>query len=494
MTTKTHASVAVVVSPVRHALLAAAVLLTFAASAASRAAASEENGRPGQTRDLVVRLRERKVLFVAPDTEETRRWGVYGCPDMYRDKDGSIVVYDGGHMDTHDSEAAKCPAVCFRSRDDGLTWEPLAREPQASATELREGYGAPNKWFRLTDGARVQFAPKGPPADLLALGVMPRAMIVSANEYGLAGIYRAADIPLTARTFTVRYQPAGADAPEVADAVFEMPDLQIAATIKAKTGPATWPDVTPTFSPLYANHTGLYHGATGQEALVEAADGAWLSAVLHWVPTERNASYVIELRCIASTDHGKTWRPRGVIIGRAGTRFGATEEYSMIRLGDEIICVDRMDHATTHDSHRSTMLARSSDNGLTWSQPEPVASSSVTPHLVKLDNGVVALVYGRPGVHVQFSADGCRSWGSLTSLIGKTAEQEVAAGRKLLDAMYGDTVSYSNTRTVVTGPDRFLVLYTDFKHGGEKRKAIVVQEVVVSRRQDPGRLPSQPPS
>jgi hypothetical protein len=38
----------------------------------------------------------------------------------------------------------------------------------------------------------------------------------------------------------------------------------------------------------------------------------------------------------------------------------------------------------------------------------------------------------------------------------------------------------SNTRTVITGPDRFLVLCTDFKYGGERRKATVVQEVIVS--------------
>ncbi|MFM8704700.1 MAG: hypothetical protein ACKOHG_12700, partial [Planctomycetia bacterium] len=197
---------------------------------------------------------------------------------------------------------------------------------------------------------------------------------------------------------------------------------------------------------------------------------------------DRNAEVVYELRCIASTDRGKTWRPRGLVIGRGGTRFGATEEFSMIRVGDEIVCVDRLDQATEHDRNRHTVLARSSDNGLTWSEPEKVASSSVTPHLVKLERGVVALVYGRPGVHVQFSGDDCRSWQSRTSLIGRTAEEEVAAGRKLLDAMYWDTVSYSNTRTVVTGPDRFLVLYTDFKHGGEKRKAIVVQEVVATRK------------
>jgi hypothetical protein len=129
-----------------------------------------------------------------------------------------------------------------------------------------------------------------------------------------------------------------------------------------------------------------------------------------------------------------------------------------------------------------TILARSKDNGFTWSVPQPVASSSVTPHLVALDNGVVALVFGRPGVHVQFSTDQCRTWNTLTSLIGKTREEEMKAGRKLMAAMYFDTVSYSNTRVVKTGPDRFLVCYTDFKYKGDDgqvHKSIKVQEIVV---------------
>jgi len=422
---------------------------------------------PQKSPAVDVKLGERKVLFVAPDNEGTRRWGVYGCPDMYRAADGSIVVFNDGGMDTYDTEAAKCPAVCFRSTDNGLTWQPWTRTED-------------DRVFRLADGGQVQFLPKGPPADLAALGVAPRGMVFSANEYALLGLYRLADIPREARRFTVRHRPQGVAEWRSDDAVFEMPDLQIAATIKAKTGAAVWPDVAPTLSALVNGNSGLSHGASGEGGLVEAADGAWLSAVLHYGASERNSSVVHELRCIASTDHGKTWRPRGLIVGRAGTRFGATEEFSMIRLGDEIVCVDRMDQATTHDPHRYTALARSADNGFTWSAPERVASSSVTPHLVKLENGTVALVFGRPGVHVRFSSDGCRSWEALTSLIGKTAEEEVAAGRDLLDAMYRDTVSYSNTRTVITGPDRFLVLYTDFKYGGERRKAIVVQEVIIS--------------
>ena len=421
-----------------------------------------------------VHLRERQVLFVAPDNEGTRRWGVYGCPDMYRAEDDSIVVYDDGHMDTYDSEAAKCPAVCFRSGDNGLTWASLA-------SELREGDGLPGKAFRLADGGRVQFLPGGP-VNLAGLGVAPRGMAISANEYGLIGLFRLGDLPPEARSFTVRYQSRGTDEWRSDDAVFDMPDVQIAATLKAKTGAAVWPDVTPTISALLNGNSGLHHGGPGEGGLAEAPDGAWLSAVLHYGATERNSSVVHELHCIASTDYGRTWRARGVIIGRAGTTFGATDEFSLIRLGDELVCVARMDHATVHDPHRYTMLARSADNGLTWSAPEPVASSSVTPHLVRLENGVVALVFGRPGVHVQFSTDGCGSWHTLTSLIGKTAEEEVAAGRDLIDAMYRDTVSYSNTRTVITGPDRFLVLYTDFKYGGECRKAIVVQEVIVEAK------------
>lgn len=131
-----------------------------------------------------MRLRERQVLFVAPDNDGTRQWGVYGCPQMHRTADGSIVVHDEGHMDTYDQEAgALAPAVAFRSRDNGLTWAPDEGWPgEASASGLREGYGAPGKVFRLRDGARVQFVPKGPLADLRSLGVAPRCIVISEWE------------------------------------------------------------------------------------------------------------------------------------------------------------------------------------------------------------------------------------------------------------------------------------------------------------------------
>jgi len=74
---------------------------------------------------------------------------------------------------------------------------------------------------------------------------------------------------------------------------------------------------------------------------------------------------------------------------------------------------------------------------------------------------------------------------AFATLIDKAAEEEVAACRDLLDAMYWDTVSYSNTRTVITGPDPLLVSCTDSMYGGERRKAIVVQEVIVRSQGEP---------
>lgn len=438
---------------------------------------------PDTRQDIRIQLGGRQVLFVAPDNEAALSWGVYGCPDMYREADGSLVVHDDGHEDSYDDHAAaQVPAVTLRSVDNGKSWTPYVRPNEGIFGHLREAYGAPNKVFHLPDGARVQFLPVKAPVDLDQLGVRPRSISMSPNEFGLQGLYRQGDLPPAACAFEARYWPAGAAAPEVAEACFDVPDWVFDATIKAKTGTGMWPDVTPNFAPLMAGNSGLYHGPGGQEAMAVAPDGSWLTAIIHRVGCERNSHRCHELLCVASTDQGRTWRTRGTIIPRGNTRFGATNEFSMIRLGGEILCVSRLDHATVYDPHCQTALARSTDNGHTWSVPELVASTSVTPHLVRLDNGIVALVYGRPGVHVRFSADKCRTWSAPTSLIGRTLEQELAAGRDVATAMFSDMPSYSNTRVAVTGPDRFLVLYTDFKYGASGHgKAILVQEVVAVR-------------
>ena len=66
-------------------------------------------------------------------------------------------------------------------------------------------------------------------------------------------------------------------------------------------------------------------------------------------------------------------------------------------------------------TYRPMYVAWSDDLGLTWTEPEPTDPHllNVWPTLVTLDNGVVACVYGRPGVHVAFSTDHGHTWSDI---------------------------------------------------------------------------------
>ena len=55
-------------------------------------------------------------------------------------------------------------------------------------------------------------------------------------------------------------------------------------------------------------------------------------------------------------------------------------------------------------------LSESYDDGQNWVNLRPIADFGVWPSAAKLDNGVVAVVTGRPGNWIQFSADEGQSW------------------------------------------------------------------------------------
>jgi sarcosine oxidase gamma subunit len=99
-----------------------------------------------------------------------------------------------------------------------------------------------------------------------------------------------------------------------------------------------------------------------------------------------------------------------------------------------------------------------------------MARSGVLPRLLRLANGVVVLSSGRPGVQLCFCADGMgTAWSEPLELLPYANEKE--------------QVSCGYTSLLAIGPDRFLIIYSDFKYPtptGELRKAIKVREVVVT--------------
>jgi hypothetical protein len=170
-----------------------------------------------------------------------------------------------------------------------------------------------------------------------------------------------------------------------------------------------------------------------------------------------------------SSDAGHSWHIQGripyqpdLVADRNGAqRMGFTEPAFEILADGTFLCIAR----TTDGIGNGPMyVSCSRDLGRTWSRPEVMADSGVLPRLLRLTNGVVALSSGRPGVQLRFCANGNgKTWTRPLELLPYASEK--------------DAVSCGYTALLATGPDRFLVIYSDFKHqtaSGQIRKAIKV--------------------
>ena len=83
---------------------------------------------------------------------------------------------------------------------------------------------------------------------------------------------------------------------------------------------------------------------------------------------------------------------------------------------------------------------------------------------MQLDNGVLVLSFGRPGVWLSFSLDGGHSW---------TEKQAV---------LKGDSCGY--TSLAALGKDTFLLAYSEFERPnakGQPAKAILVRKISVQK-------------
>ena len=120
------------------------------------------------------------------------------------------------------------------------------------------------------------------------------------------------------------------------------------------------------------------------------------------------------------------------------------------------------------------MITRSYDRGLSWTLPQAIRSCSVNPVGGLLENGIAFRMYGRPGQHVTFCSDGeGKRWGNDFTILPGLRDPDSVTGWK--------ERSCCNSDVCVIGPDRFLVVYSDYAYsggGGGTRKAVLVREVI----------------
>jgi len=136
-------------------------------------------------------------------------------------------------------------------------------------------------------------------------------------------------------------------------------------------------------------------------------EGRWLAPM----PCRFHGDRVERTILTASEDGGKTWNFAGTIGYDEEPWDGLCEPVLLATPDGGVLCVMR------RGSGQPLGQCRSYDGGRTWSKRELLAAHGVDPDLCFMSNGVLACTFGRPGLHIMFSEDGCGfSWGYRTEI------------------------------------------------------------------------------
>ncbi|WP_128548161.1 sialidase family protein [Larkinella soli] len=386
-------------------------------------------------KSLRVRLGEPVVITVAQQEE---KWGFYQFPTIYRSIDGTLVATWAMHTDHAESYGKDSDGFAV-SNDGGRTWT------------FPGGPKPPGNGLLLPNGDLIQN--HTPPAlDTATLKLPPKRGTVSENYGRTFSFYKLDELP---------------------------ENLQGVYLNRLKKGEKEWTlEHNRLIDPTAVRYTDeklfpvVWWGDMKVEATNDIMTGIYPGFYLEngRVPPSGVLFY-------RSSDQGKSWKIAGRIPytpdltndpnGNRRLALGFTEPAFEILSDGSYLCVLR----TADGLGNSPMyLSRSTDRGATWSRPQAFTSSGVLPQLLQLKNGVTVLAAGRPGMQLRFSTgSGGLQWTDAFEMLPFNDPKEV--------------VSCGYPDLLAIGPDRFLLIFSDFRYKNEKgeiRKAIKVREVTVT--------------
>lgn len=187
------------------------------------------------------------------------------------------------------------------------------------------------------------------------------------------------------------------------------------------------------------------------------------------------------LEAIVSEDSGRTWHYLSTIAG-PDALLDAKEGFDepcMIKLAEgDLMCVSRVGGGRDQPLGR----AYSSDGGKSWSQADRLPAWSVAPSMAQVQNGVIAVSTGRPGIFLWLSTDARgQNWQSVDVIAFHNAtldpSHRMSAGRAGLavvnEQMYlNDHFDYdepwqttSYTALLEVSPNRLFMVYDRLPYG-----------------------------
>ena len=417
-------------------------------------------------------MEKETLVFCAPVNEGTQRWGVYSIPRLWRLPSGEFVVCCNGEADHVEADARACPDLFFLS-SDGVHW----RETDGKNIDLTVPANVDSPYVFLPNGKRACIREK---ANRKAVTAPVYKRFSPPNGDGEHFVYKQGDLSKDefACEFCTFDERGNLLSAQETDIRFPERELILFGgyyedekfvSLPVFVKPRAW-------SSPYIYSVNLLPDST----LVGVCFGQNPSV---------SDRYCAESYLVQSKD-GITWTKRSTITKNATAyKYGLVgdggESSLSIAPNGDMYCLTRTDMSIDHESDDSSadaMLFVSKDGGYTWLEGRSVADSSVTPHVLAFDNGRVAIVYGRPGVHIALSEDGGETFSAPVTVIGETLKEALASGKSYMQAKYYDMDSYSNTFVERTGENEFLLLYTDMKYDDgdrQRHKATLVRKIKI---------------
>ncbi|MDO5319372.1 MAG: sialidase family protein [bacterium] len=415
-------------------------------------------------------------------TWEKAGWGPYQFPRAFVLEDGHVVCSVHVSRDAITNYAD--PYRWFETRDGGETWREVAPEvadrcgvclangdvvsfPLENSSVLT-GYTftgfekrlPDGKWRAPAEGKRFP-VPDGARGDLFG---------------SVAYAYLAERLPEEFRSasWLVRRLRAGASRAEDERAAVDWPMLT--RVVHAHNG--------------FSNPVLKAICPKGDAKL--GPDGAiWVSCFSgegHIDPETRQYSPYYAAELFRSEDGGRTFTRRSHMgypaDGRAypyASGGFSDNDFEFLPDGSMIWFMRSNWYGTTGEEQSPMYVTRSTDMGRTWTMPERFSDLGTFPRVIRLKNGALAVMYGRPGLFVRVSEDGCgRQWSEPLELLTAGDRSSLANRPKANPSFHDWDGECGNGAFVPVSEDTALAIYGDFywpDAQGVKRKTILARKI-----------------
>lgn len=394
----------------------------------------------------IVKLGEPIVVAQAEDVLE---WGYFQFPEIFFVGDGIMMVSWQMKPDSYTVYGEDSNARLI-SKDGGLTW----------VEQDKDYYDKDNSFIEFKDGNVLQFIYRDS-RDTKQYSNFPNP--VNSEPLGNRWFYKESELPEDLRGVYLEYWDKKTGKISEIHAHLDDPGLLRYSYSNDNLMPLLWNgDMTELEdgSLVGIKYPGYYQNADGK--VMECG-----------------------LSVYKSFDKGFNWKRIGKIpyqlekgkspesyVFNGGEGFN---ESSFVVLNDgTCLCVIRTGHNTP--MYRSF----SKDGGYSWSIPEPFISNGVCPNMLLLNNGVLVLSSGRPGVQLRFNIDGDGiKWTEPIEMLPFMNEN----GKYGNNPFVWPTCSY--TCLLAEDDHTFYFVWSDFTRkdtNGEDRKAIMFRKVEVIKR------------